>query len=783
MELEAALKAADAAKPLDDRLPTPEGTFIEVDLFRGSSTDKLERKKDGIRPAAVKATDNNERTVALYVPDHAREALKAILEDYTSGPLTAIAENPPNNGVVSAIDGFRQARLETFWTDHPDALPDDSTAMYWWALWCRPEGEGTIESCCQRLKLRAASKDQRLYFPETTVIPVLAPRSAIELMLFMTAEISELRRANDNPTFFTDEVRGAQHEWVDDLASRIVWPASDAPAVCLLDTGVNRGHALIEPALSPNDLHSVNKVWGNDDHSLEGHGTAMAGLALHGNLTAQLADQSERILAHRLESVKILPPNAFDENEPHSYGVLTLAGISQPEISQPNRPRVFCMAVSNRDVSGSIPSAWSAAIDQAAAGTNLESQEDPPKRLFVLSVGNIPPEIDPNRLQPQDNYPAEDPSQAWNALSVGGYTDFNEVFDPGYESWSPVVNAGEISPHSRTSATWPQSKAPFKPELVLEAGNRAINSSRTETLTTDSLSLLSTGAHIDQEPLVPFQATSAAAAQAARMAAELSAAHPDYWPETLRALLVHSAEWTAPMLSEFEGSNGKTDNYRLVRRFGYGVPDFDRANASAQNHLAIVSQSAIQPFLLKGTRRFNECHYYQLPFPQTVLEQLNNEVVELKITLSYFVDPNPGLSANVEPQRYRSHGLRFDLQRLRETTEVFKERVNTAERTNSKSSKTWEADDDRWMLGPKSVSAGSLHCDVWRGPAIELLGRSLLCIKPVAGWYRDRSTKEHCNRKTRYSLVITMKTADVGVDLHTPITAMLSVPTSIKTPV
>jgi hypothetical protein len=46
---------------------------------------------------------------------------------------------------------------------------------------------------------------------------------------------SELRRATDNPVFFTGEVKGEQRAWVDGLAERITWPGTDAPAVCVLD--------------------------------------------------------------------------------------------------------------------------------------------------------------------------------------------------------------------------------------------------------------------------------------------------------------------------------------------------------------------------------------------------------------------------------------------------------------------------------------------------------------------------------------------------------------------
>jgi hypothetical protein len=287
-------------------------------------------------------------------------------------------------------------------------------------------------------------------------------------------------------------------------------------------------------------------------------------------------------------------------------------------------------------------------------------------------------------------------------------------------------------------------------------------------LNLDSLSVLTTGREVDQMPLVPFRATSAATAQAARMAAQLSAEYPELWPETIRALMIHSAEWTPPMQRAFEESGGKRDNYGLVRRFGYGVPSLDRARASARNHLALFAQAEIQPFRSEG-RKFNECHYYRLPWPARTLEELENEPIEMKVTLSYFVDPNPGLSASLNPQRYQSHGLRFDLMRGDETAEEFVRRANAAEREDPRGDHRGEPADPRWRLGTQAVSAGSLHCDVWSGPAIELARRDRLCIKPVNGWWRNRASKDYCNRRTRYALVITIKSPDVNVDLHTPI--------------
>jgi hypothetical protein len=778
-EFAAALRLSDEMRPADERLEPPQGGFIEVELRRGTKPDVLDRKSDGVRSSAAKADERNDRTIALFVPDAARPVLQQILEDYLNGPLTKRGQNPPNQSKVEAIEAFRAARLETFWTDDPSKLPTDPNHQVWWALWCWLGSEDAIEDVCARLQVRAAAKDRRLYFPEIVVVPVLATRATVELMLFATGAIAELRRASDSPKFFLDEIRGEQPAWVGDLAERTIWPPSDAPAVCIFDTGVNRGHALIEPALATSDMHALNAAWLTDDHHPDGHGTAMAGVALHGDLTAALSDRSERQLKHRLESVKFLPPDGFDPAEPHSYGVLTQAAIALPEIEAAERSRVYCMAVTNEDVSGAKPSAWSAAVDQAANGTMLGDDSDAPKRLICVSAGNVPAHIEASRLRPQDEYPIEDPAQAWNALTIGGYTDLTTVRETGYDGWSTLAQVGELSPHSRTSTTWPQN-TPFKPELVMEAGNRALSPSGTEVLTMGSLCVLATGKDA-RSPLVPFEATSAATAQAARLAAQLAADHPDFWPETIRGLMVHSAEWTQAMVGLLGRRQGKRDRYELIRRFGYGVPNFDRATASANNHLALFAQAEIQPFKADGGRKFGECHYYGLPIPRRMLEDLENELVELKLTLSYFIDPNPGLSANVDPQRYQSHGLRFDLRRKNERVEIFKKRVNPSERADPRVPPNAAPDDERWLLGPQSVSSGSLHCDVWTGPAIELVGRDMICVKPVVGWCRERAAPNICNTKRRYSLIVTLKAHNAEIDLYTPIRTLIDVPVDIST--
>jgi hypothetical protein len=84
------------------------------------------------------------------------------------------------------------------------------------------------------------------------------------------------------------------------------------------------------------------------------------------------------------------------------------------------------------------------------------------------------------------------------------------------------------------------------------------------------------------------------------------------------------------------------------------------------------------------------------------------------------------------------------------------------------------------MLGEGSISAGSLHCDVWTGPAIELLHREMLCVKPVNGWWRNRASRDVCNRKSRYALIVTLKARNAELDIYTPVRTSVGLPIPVE---
>lgn len=763
--------------PLPADLPAPEGEYLTVELAR-SHRELMAPAALGpeVRQGTVQVAENDARTITFHVSPRGREILSQLLDEYVNGERTAKG-NPPRASLAEPIESIRATRLEELWREEQALLPALGDAATWWALWCARGFEASAAHLGQALGVTVANEDRWARFPEAIVVPVLATRLQIEMMIWSgRGEIGELGVARDNPTVIMDDMRDYQDDLINDLAGRISWPGADVPAVCILDTGANRAHPLIEPALFAVDMQTLDERWGVDDSHPGGHGTGMAGLALLGDLTTPMADLVEPVLSHRLETVKILPPAGWPGHDPVNYGAVTSSAVSLAEGRAPARNRIICCAVTNEDRPGDEPSRWSAALDQMASATQDGDGDDAPRRLIVQAMGNLQMGAAKDDNRDPDDFAGEDPAQAWNAITVGGYTNFDQISEAGYQDWTVVSAAGDPAPIARNSVSWPESRSPVKPDVVFEAGNRAVSPYNEPIMDKlPSLSVLTTGKGAGQA-LTPFNATSAATAAASRMAAQLTAAFPTYWPETIRALMAHSGEWTPRMRAQLDNVDGLRDRRHPRRRFGYGVPKLYRAMRSAEDDFAMIAQDTIQPFARSGTSgvRFGDAHYYPLPWPKAMLEVLDNRRLRLKVALSYFIEPNPSFDARIDPSRYRSHGLRFDLKRRGEGLRDFQSHTNAEfGRANVR-----RESDSGWMFGPDAVSAGSLHVDVWEGPAVELAARDQLCVYPVTGWWRTRPALKKLETPARYALIVSIQSD--GVDLYTPVNVAAAVPVTAQ---
>jgi len=427
------------------------------------------------------------------------------------------------------------------------------------------------------------------------------------------------------------------------------------------------------------------------------------------------------------------------------------------------------------------PSSWSAAIDKLTSGA-----DDDNKRLFIVSAGNI---RDSDKWQhfPESNLDdsVHDPGQSWNALTVGAYTGKAILSDPDFQDHTPLAQPGELSPFSSTSLTW-DGKWPIKPDIVLEGGNLAKGPDGFIS-EYDDLSLLSTGHQPTQRQFDAINATSAAAAQAAWMAAQIQVRYPEAWPETIRGLMIHSAEWPVAMKRQFlkarqRGKYSKSDYGRLLRICGYGVPELPKALACASNSLTLVSEAEIQPYTKKEGRydcSTKDMHLHRLPWPREVLLALGETRVTLRVTLSYFIEPGPGEVGWKDKYRYASFGLRFGLNSQGETEEVFSKRLNKAARDEDEGKPATNSGSERWLIGNKSRDKGSIHSDIWKGTAADIASCNLIGVYPVIGWWRERAWLERWNRKARYSLIVSLYTPDENIDIYTPVATKLRIPVEV----
>lgn len=753
-----------------------DGMYLEFDIVEDQLQVLKSLESGGIELITVVPITRNPDVklarVTVYVPrgqlGHFEKKITQYLAEETS------KGRPKNEPLITSIEDIRLATLQSLWTDTEIPLPLPGKRI-WWEVWLRRSDGHSLrlfEHAAKRLGIRIDSLS--LKFPERRIVLVDGTREQLTKSMAMLDLIAELRQAKELASAFTELDPYEQADWRDDLQSRLTPPLADAPAVCLLDTGVNREHRLLAPALDAADLHSYDPKWGVHDH--DKHGTEMAGIALYGDLEPVLASSAPVILQHRLESVKILP--LHDSNDPALYGAITIEAVGRAEIQAPHRTRAVCMTVTTTDGRDrGQPSSWSAEIDELCSGAR-----DQKPRLFVVSAGNTDK---PSRA----NYPSSnvtdglhDPAQAWNALTVGAFTDRVRIEGSQYDDWTAMAEAGALSPSSTTACTWDAKKWPIKPDFVMEGGNMARRPDGTVDYV-DSLQLLTTHWKPLVKSFVSTGDTSAATAQAARLAAIIHSQYPAYWPETVRALLVHSAQWT-PAMEKHCPLGKKTDLAWRLQHYGFGIPDQTRALWCASNHLTLVAQDVLQPYECKGGSRYGtkEMHLHSFPWPKEELRSLGETLVELRVTLSYYIEPSPGRRGWNYRHRYPSHGLRFDIKTARETVPAFRRRINAAAAAaQEESDDPSKSDSKEWLLGPQLRHRGSLHADRWNGTAADLAEREILAIYPVMGWWREHSLRS--KSKARYALVISIHAPRTDVDIYAPVAQQLktAVPNLIVT--
>ena len=175
-------------------------------------------------------------------------------------------------------------------------------------------------------------------------------------------------------------------------------------------------------------------------------------------------------------------------------------------------------------------------------------------------------------------------------------------------------------------------------------------------------------------------------------------------------------------------------------------------------------------WLLRSARK-GESPAVEMEYSESV-EQLEGKNAKLIVTLSYYIEPNPGTRRLATHYAYHSHQLDFEIINRSETLEEFKVRISKPE-NETKENRTTRTG-VKWAIGKDSILKGSIRKDFITETGRALSVQNIIAVIPKNGWYKNLKRQKKHNEVVRYSLIVSIETEETEVDLYTPVFNVLN---------
>ncbi|NLK09245.1 MAG: hypothetical protein GX316_11205 [Firmicutes bacterium] len=201
------------------------------------------------------STEDAETTYAtVFVPNSQKNRYFRYLERYME---SINKEKPKHRELIESISEIKKALdIAPFWVDSPEHLP--STEPEWCEIWLNGHSDDIIqkfEKLCQDFSIPLRSGVTR--FPERAVKVAYANKAQLDSLIQASDDIAEIRVAKTTAHFWTELAPFEQSQWIKSLLKQMTVTEETQVAVCILDTGVNYGHPLLDPILKEVDCQAV----------------------------------------------------------------------------------------------------------------------------------------------------------------------------------------------------------------------------------------------------------------------------------------------------------------------------------------------------------------------------------------------------------------------------------------------------------------------------------------------------------------------------------------------
>lgn len=402
-------------------------------------------------------------------------------------------------------------------------------------------------------------------------------------------------------------------------------PPADAPRICILDSGINSNHPLLRSAVG--EVESF--ISGVDPEDDAGHGTAVAGIALYGDLEQCLAANfwkpevwlySGKIMTRALDSDgAVFDPLTIEQGIERA--VAYFAGE--------HGCRIFNLSIGNENApyDGRHIRGIAYTLDRLAREYDI---------LFVVSAGNFRGTETVPKTDWRSDYPeyllAEessiiDPAPALNVLTIGALANHTATASAQRHGESEIIElspAAEDQPAPFTRHGSLQ-KGTIKPDLVAHGGNLSMSMQNYYSQPRPSFQRLGvlTLNHdfMGGTLLKDISGTSFSAPYITHLAGRLLSFYPQASANLLRALLVNHAALPPACRAVFPGDLGK----HLRQVAGYGKVNADTLFRSTEAQVVLLAEEAIA----------NDTHqFFELPLPDNFLRR-NRATRRLIVTLAY----------------------------------------------------------------------------------------------------------------------------------------------------